>query len=333
MCEQQLFLCRIVSRGYQMFFSYFVASIIPRRLVQCFHMWIFYALAAPFLYSITNFVDKYLLEKRIKDPIAASVFGSAVSSFLGFLLFMFLGFPKIEPMQVIFLLLAGILLVLYLVPYYSALRLDDTSVVVPLFQFVPLFVLILSSLFLHESLTFKQSIGFISILLSGYALSVEKIDISIFRPRKILWLMMVSSLIFATVLVLFRSVVKTGDFWVTISYEMMGGGIGSVILLVYVGIKRFKKVVKKIIPLLGIVSSNNGVAIVAQISESYALSLIPASFVSIVGGVQPLFLLLIGYFLTKSFPRIIKENINLPMMKKKLIVIIFIFIGLYLIYF
>jgi hypothetical protein len=43
-------------------------------------MWVFYAAAAPFLYGATNFVDKYLLEKRIKDPIAASVFGSLVSA-------------------------------------------------------------------------------------------------------------------------------------------------------------------------------------------------------------------------------------------------------------
>lgn len=296
-------------------------------------MWVFYAAAAPLLYSVTNFVDKYLLEKRIKDPIAASVFGSFVSASLGFLIFLLLGFPRVDANQMFFLLLAGVLLVFYIVPYYSALRLDDTSVVVPLFQFVPLFVLVLSTIFLRELLTFKQLVGFICILISGYALSVDKIDFSIFRPRKILWLMMLSSLIYATVLVLFRSVVKSENFWVTISYEMMGGGIGAIILLGYVGINRFKKAIKQIVPLFGIVSINNGVAIVAQVSEGYALSLVPASFVSIIGGIQPLFLLFMGYFLTKALPHFIHENINVAMMKKKAVVILIIFIGLYLIYF
>lgn len=296
-------------------------------------MWVFYAALAPFLYSITNFVDKYLLEKKIKDPVAASIFGSFVTCILGLLLFAVLGFPQIEPMQAGFLILAGVLLVFYLVPYYSALKLDDTSVVVPLFQFSPLFVLILSWAFLHESLTIKQGIGFISILLSGYALSVDKIDLTLFRPRKILWLMMLSSLIFAVVLVLFRSVVKSESFWVTISYEMMGGGIGAILLLWYVGIKRFKKAVRQIIPLVGIVSANNGVAVMAQMSEGYALSLVSASFVSIVGGIQPLFLLLMGYALTRMFPKFIREDIDISVMKKKLAVMVFIFIGLYLIYF
>jgi drug/metabolite transporter (DMT)-like permease len=158
-------------------------------------------------------------------------------------------------------------------------------------------------------------------------------DFSIFRPRKMLWLMMLSSLIYATVLVLFRSVVKSENFWVTISYEMMGGGIGAIILLGYVGVNRFKKVVKQIVPLFGIVSANNGIALVAQVSEGYALSLVPASFVSIIGGIQPLFLLFMGYFLTKALPHFIHENINMAMMKKKVVVIFFIFIGLYLIYF
>ncbi|MFH0773498.1 MAG: EamA family transporter [bacterium] len=296
-------------------------------------MWVLYALAAPFLYSVTNFVDKYLLEKRIKDPIAASIFGSAVSSFLGILLFICLGFPRIEVFQAAFLFLAGILLVLYLVPYYFALQMDDTSVVVPLFQFVPLFVLMLSSLFLHESLSLRQFVGFICILLSGYTLSVGKVDFSLFRPRKILWLMMLSSLLYGTVLVLFRSVVKSQDFWTTLSYEMMGGGIGAAILLCFVGIKRFKKVVRQIVPLFGIVSANNSIAIVAQMSEGFALSLVPASLVSIIGGVQPLFLLMLGYFLTKSFPRLIKENIGENIIKKKLLIIVIIFIGLYFIYF
>lgn len=295
-------------------------------------MWIIFATLTPFLYTVTNFIDKYILEKKIKDPTAATIFGSYVSGVIGIIILAINGFPIFETQQIVYLCIAGILLVLYLLPYYSALRLDDTSRVVPLFQFIPVIVFFFSWMFLRETLSLTQIVGFIVILISGFVLSSDKVNIAILKPRPMLYYMLFSSAMYATMLVLIRSVVKTEDFWVVMGYQMVGNGIGATLLLMIVGVDRFKKATKDLYSIIGIVTVNNGLAITAQLSEGFALSLAATSLVSIVGGVQPLFLTIIGYVLTRWYPTLIKEDIRAKIIKKKIITMISLLFGLYLIY-
>lgn len=295
-------------------------------------MWIIFATLTPLLYTVTNFIDKYILEKKIKDPTAATIFGSYVSGVIGIMILAINGFPIFETQQIVYLFIAGILLVLYLLPYYSALRLDDTSRVVPLFQFIPVIVFFFSWIFLRETLSLTQIVGFIVILISGFVLSSDKVNITILKPRPILYYMLFSSAMYATMLVLIRSVVTTEDFWVVMGYQMIGNGIGATLLLMIVGVYRFKKATKDLYSIIGIVTVNNGLAITAQLSEGFALSLAATSLVSIVGGVQPLFLTTIGYVLTRWHPTLIKEDIRAKIIKKKIITMISLLLGLYLIY-
>lgn len=295
-------------------------------------MWIIFATLTPFLYTITNFIDKYILEKKIKDPTAATIFGSYVASGIGLAILTLQGFPLLSAQQVMYLFFSGILLVFYLLPYYSALRLDDTSRVVPLFQFIPVIVFFFSWMFLRETLSLTQIVGFIVILISGFVLSSDKVNIAILKPRPMLYYMLFSSAMYATMLVLIRSVVKTEDFWVVMGYQMIGNGIGATLLLMIVGVDRFKKATKDLFSIIGIVAVNNGLAITAQLSEGFALSLATTSLVSIVGGVQPLFLTIIGYVFTRWRPTLIKEDIRAKIIKKKIITMISLLLGLYLIY-
>jgi len=277
--------------------------------------------------------DKYILDKKIKDPTAATIFGSYVSGGIGIVILAFKGFPIFETQQILYLFIAGILLVLYLLPYYSALKLDDASRIVPLFQFIPVIVFLFSWIFLHETLTAIQFIGFIIIVLSGFILSSNKVNLEMVKPRPVLFFMLLSSSMYATMLILIRSVIRTEDFWVTMGYQMVGSALGATILLLFVGMRRFTKATKNLFSIISIVTVNNVVAIVAQLSEGYALSLVTASLVSIVGGIQPLFLILLGYGLTRFFPHIIKEDVSTKTLQKKIGVMFFLLVGLYLIYY
>lgn len=296
-------------------------------------MWIIFATLTPFLYTVTNFIDKYILEKKIKDPTAATIFGSYVSGVIGIIILAINGFPIFETQQIVYLCIAGILLVLYLLPYYSALKLDDASRVVPMFQFIPVVVFLFSWIFLHETLTTIQFIGFLIIVLSGFILSSNKVNLEMLKPRPVLFFMLISSSMYAGMLILIRSVIRTEDFWVTMGYQMVGSALGATILLGIVGVNRFKKATKNLFSIIGIISVNNGIAITAQLSEGFALSLATTSLVSVVGGIQPLFLILIGYFLTRSYPHIIKEDISRRMLQKKIIIMCALLLGLYLVYF
>lgn len=296
--------------------------------------WYLYAAVTPVLYSVTNFVDKFLIEKKIKDPIAITALSGLVSGALGILLGIFTGFKYLGLTQTALLLIAGLLLIFYLLPYYKALKLEDTSRVVPLFQFIPVFTLILSTIFLKESLSPKQTIGLLLVVSAGFILSAEKIEGKIFRPRKALWFMLLSGLMYGCVGILFRYVVRESDYWTTLSWNYIGTGLGAILLLLLPKIRlSIKSQVREIKSSLVIINANNGIAILADMSGAYAISLATVPLVNIIGGIQPLVVLILGLILSVWFPQIIKEDIRKVVVAHKLISILLIFSGLYLVYF
>jgi drug/metabolite transporter (DMT)-like permease len=296
--------------------------------------WYIFAAATPTLYSVTNYVDKFLIEKKIKDPIAITALSCIASGIIGLIIGIFKGFPNIGYFQITILFVAGILLTFYLIPYFEAMKIEDASTVVPLFQFIPVFTLILSTLILKESLSSKQIIGMFFVVFAGISISVNKLQGQMFKPRKSLYFMLLASFMYGLVGIIFRFVVKDANFWTTLSYEYIGSGIGGILLFLIPKVREnLRNQINQIKTSTGIITLNNGIAISAQISESYALSLAAVPLVNIIGSVQPAINLIEGIVLTKKFPHIITEDITFNTIRRKFLAIIFIFGGLYLVYF
>jgi len=296
--------------------------------------WYLFAAATPTLYSFTNYVDKFLIEKKIKDPIAITALASIAAGFIGIFIGIITGFNNIGFSQTAILIFAGILLTFYLIPYFEAIKNDDVSTVIPLFQFIPVFTLIMSAVILKETLTARQIVGLLLVVFAGIFVSAEKIEAKIFKPRKSLYYMLVASFMYGLVGILFRFVVKESDYWTTLSYEYIGSGIGGILLFLSRKVRtNLAMQSKEIKTSAGIITVNNGLTISAQMSEAYALSLAPVPLVNIIGSIQPVINLIEGIILTKKFPHLISENISRPILIQKSISILFIFIGMYLVYF
>lgn len=296
--------------------------------------WYLFALATPAFYAAANLFDKYLLGKKIKDPIAIVVLAGISSGILGVVIGVLNGFKYIGLDQTVIVVFAGIILIFYMIPYFSALQKDDASSIVPLFQFTPVFTLILSSLILHETLASKQIYGLLLVVIASFVLEAEKLDFRIFVPRKAFWLMILASLMLGTVAILFRFVVKEEDFWTTLSYEYIGTGIAALILLALRKTRRRlskqRQVIRKSFVLITI---PNLLAIIAQMSESYAFSLVAVPLVNVIEGLQPLMVLTFATLLSVFSPHIIKETINKRILLQKSGSILLIFCGMYLVYF
>lgn len=296
--------------------------------------WYLFAAATPAFYSVSNFVDKYLIEKKIREPLAITALSGLLSGILGIILGFIVGFKNIGIPQIGLLILAGLLLIFYLLPYFEAMKIEDASRVVPLFQFIPVFTLILSSVFLKESLSGKQIVGLILVVVAGVLISAQKIEGKMFTPRKSLWFMLLASFMYGAVGILFRFVVREAGFWTTLSYEYIGTGLGGIILLLIPKVrKNLLNDAKQIRSSAGIISANNGLAVLAQVSESYAVSLAAVPLVNIIGSIQPVLSLIEGIILTKQFPNLIQEDIQKSVVAHKLISIFIILVGLYLVYF
>lgn len=294
--------------------------------------WLWYAILAYAVYSVTNFTDKFLLEKRVKDPMSVTILNGSLYLLLGTLLFFISGAHILSITNTILLIGGGTFLTFYMIPYFKALTLEDTSRVVPLFLFYPVFTLLFSVLFLHESLRFFEIVGFFLILLGGFVIGTEKISLQIFSLRKALFLMVLASFFYTLSNVIFKFV-TVNNFWTNFSYLTWGSAVGCIILLLK---KENRLVVKEQLHgitwnTICILIINSSLNLLAEFLAFYAISVGPVGLVSAVNGVQPFIVLLYGIILTFLFPKIIKEDIKKETVLIKIIASVMLFIGIYLI--
>lgn len=296
--------------------------------------WLFYAIVSPIIASSTNFIEKFLLEKQLEDTVTFTIFMGIVYIFFSIPIFIFHGIILLPTLQMALILLAGVFNTFYLLPYFKALTLDETSRVVPLFQFVPVFTLILSSIFLGEHLTNQQLLGFACVLFGGFLISINKFDTTIIKPRKALWLMMLSSFLYAVLAVSFKYVVVKTDFWTTFSYEILGSGIGGLLLLCIPSYtKKFISYSQKLSKIFYIgLTLNVGLSVLFEFFSAFAISMAPVALVIVIGGIQPFAVLAIGIILSIWFPHIIEEDIQKKTILLKLGSLILIFLGILFIY-
>ncbi|MCL4399981.1 EamA family transporter [Patescibacteria group bacterium] len=295
--------------------------------------WLFFAILAPALYALSTMMDKFLIEKRVKDPVLLTVLGGFITFFLGTLIFIAKSFPLLSPGETFFVLTAGLLAELALMPYYKALSLDDASRVIPFFQIIPVMVLILSSLFLKESLNPNEYLGFFFVLLGGGMLSIKKSESGSFKIRKSFWYIMAASLLFSLPSIFFKFVVQTNDFWTTMIYEFWGITIGAFIIYAFRRKKldfsrNLKEIPKNTWPTL---ASNEVIYTLSQLSGLYAVSLAPVALVSVLSSSTPAFVMIYGIILSVWFPKIIKEDLKRSTVVSKIMAIALTMAGIFFI--
>jgi len=296
--------------------------------------WLFYAVATPFLNSLDSLGEKLLIDKHVKNAIVIVFNEGLIFLIFGLSILLWHKVEILSFTQTSILLLSGMLFIYYLIPYFKALKSEETSRVIPLFQFIPIIVLVLSYVFLHELISGKQILGFFVVFAGAFLLSAEKLDAKIFRPRKAFWYMLFSSFLYGLTPILFKFIVVNTDFWTAFFYQAIGGGIGAVTLFVYSPYRRafVNESLKLPFKSWGIMTLNQVATVVAELSASFAFSIAPVALVSVVTGTQPLFTLIFAIILSRFFPQIIKENISKGALGIKFSSIFLILVGISLIY-
>jgi drug/metabolite transporter (DMT)-like permease len=195
-------------------------------------------------------------------------------------------------------------------------------------------VLILSFLFLGETLSLRQYIGCFIIIFGSFMITLEKFDLKIFKIRPAFWLMMLSSFLYAISVVLYKYGVEEIPFWHTLPYEGFGIALGALAIFAYkenkqVFFKETKRFKKNIYILISV---NETIYVLARYTTYFALSLISASMVNVLSGFQPCFVLIFGIILSLWFPKVLREVINKKVLLQKIISIFLMFLGLYFIF-
>jgi len=298
--------------------------------------WFFLPIIATLLWASTNFIDKHLVSKYFKGRQGALIIYSCL---IGLPAFILIGifYPRafnIAPLTALLIILNSFLYILYLFPYLAALKKADTSVVSPMFETIPVFTYFLALIFLKEVLTLKQMLASVLIIVGAIGISV-KLKKKTFHIRKdVVWLMLLASFLVSLNWLFFKVFAIDLDFWTTSFWQYIGFFIFGVITFTSSRSYRkdflnsFKKSRGKIISLNAM---NEIINLSAVIIFSYATLLAPLALVSVLNGIQPFFSLIIGILLSVFFPHWIKEEISKKIILQKIIFILIILLGLYLI--
>ncbi len=293
--------------------------------------WLIFAILAPALYAVSSYFDKFLIEKKVKDPMMLTVFGGIVVFWFSAAIFFWQGMPVFDRWQAFMVVLSGISAEIALVPYYKALSLEETSRIAPLFQIIPLYILVLSYFFIGEVLAPGQLFGFFVVLAGAVLISLEKPGLHFFKIRKAFWYVMLSAILYAIPFVIFKYAAMRQNFWAVIVYEFFGVGLGAAILFVLYARSCMAQAQKIGASTWVTITANEIIYFIGRFCGFLAAALGPVALVSVIGSLNPFFVLLYGTFLSIWFPKIIKENIQKSTLFLKITAILLIFAGIWLV--
>lgn len=297
--------------------------------------WFYFALASPVLTSFGNFIDKILTERFVSKEASIWVL-SLYSSLFSLLVIPIIYFFNREVFAVSFseaalLILAGMVEIFSVFLYLNALRDEDASTVVPIFQSIPVFGFILGFLILGETLTTGQMLAGLIIILGGVLLTLEYSS-----ERKLhvklgpLLFMLASSFCFALYDALFKYGALNTSFWTSVFWQHVGIGILGVVL--FLGVGKYRRAFIDNIRtngknVFGLNFLNETLYVVGVGFYSYALLLAPIAIVATASVYQPVIVFAIGLFFTIFLPHILSETISVRHFFQKISAILIILIG------
>jgi drug/metabolite transporter (DMT)-like permease len=318
-------------------------------------MWLTIAVIAYFINAGVYVADKFLLSQKIHSSITYAFYVGIWSIFNIFLL----AFDPWIPNQSELLLdlSAGVLFLFTLVFWYKALHQSEATRVVPVVgALVPIFSFWFSHLFLGENLEEKQMLAFFILIIGGVLISIKRtrfyragelfnrvrvVSGKVFggihaenRPmRRLVVNSTISALFFALYYVLIKYIYLKQPFVGSFVWSRMGSFLGVLFILF---IPQWRSLIFE--HREGVRSPKNLsfflfirlLAAIAFIMLNWAISLGNVALVNSLQGVQYIFLIIIVLFLSYRHPKILKEELGGGVLLQKIIGIILVSMGLYM---
>lgn len=301
------------------------------------------AIIASLFSALVNHIDKYLISKAVKNADSRSLVLVSTIIAGGVMALIYLpicGFRlSFDAQSVLLLFINAFVFVVMLMLYFKALSRDDTTIVAIMFQSIPVFVLLLSPLFLEDQhIQPLQIFGGLLIILASIFVTYEP-DGKRFNKHKLITLLITAfaSLAYAIYFIIDEHVIATHDFnqtilWYNVALFVVG-------ILIFIFMKSFRTSFLKMLKTNG--PRVIGLNLVNELLNSFANvfclvagAMIPMALVSFVNqGVQVFMVMILGIIITKLFPKVEKEEITRADIIKRTVAIVVCVIGLGLIQF
>jgi len=287
------------------------------------------SLAAGFIWSCVNVIDKVVISKYIKNPIFMIVILVFVSLIIGLITIPFLT-GGLQGWDWGWILIASIAYIFGNLLYFYALKKEEPSRVVPLFSLTTVIVVVLGALFLGEVFGLQTYIGILIIIIGSFVITARKNILNSFTSRA-LWLMVLSCLGFAIFMVINKHLLDTYSYWQVFGWQRVMVGVLGIFLVcifyselkqVYLQIKKRHMALSASAELLNMF----GVLLFTIASAFWFVALVEA-----VVSVQYVFIFFWALIISRFKPSLFTEEVNKRVMLQKIVSIVLIIIGICLI--
>ena len=279
---------------------------------------LFLALIPPILYTLGNYLDQYLVHTYSNNEenensgvlsliIVSSVFSILVLIILGII---FGSSLLISLNTALLLILAGVLTITAITLYLFALQLEDADVVTPWWQLIPLCSLLAAWLFLHELPTSIQLISGGVILVGAVLMNINPNRAGYFNRRMVL-LMLGSTLCWTAMNILFKFVSVPDTFWISLFWQHIGIFLFGAFWYFISRKARlgFVDLIKTSGPtLLFFNAINELTTVVGDGLLQYAVLFGPIALAEVMHGTQILWVFLVGLVLYRFNPKIFRRE-------------------------
>lgn len=294
--------------------------------------WLIITITAYFFLALSAIFDKYLLKSTPLDPELYAFYLGLLG--MVYLLVLPFGFVSPSLFELFLSLTAGGLLIFGLLVFYQGIKKFEVSRFVPANgALVPIFIFFFNFFFFQQTLEKNQILALLFLITAMFLIALEKK----FNPSFSLFLKAFFSAFMFAVVILMSKIVYRHLPFLTAFVLMRLGGIGASLLLFIFSSHLRKEVLKH---KRGLEVKTGKIFFFSQISgglgfvfQNLAFDLVPLRFLPFVSafeGLRYLFIFLFTLFLSLRFPKIIKEKLSGFYLFKKLVAILFIFIGLFL---
>ena len=290
---------------------------------------------ASFLWGITNHIDKFMINgidengNNVKTLLVFSTFVAGIVLTPIWLILSKFNLA-ISTLSLISVLSASVVYILATYFYFKALSENDASIVVVMFQLIPVFSYILALILFKENLNLQQIIGSLIIIASAVIISFDFKEKNNKKKFKALLLMTLSSLLYAVYFILFDIAIRDSAYYSCAFYYQIGFLLLGIILLF---IKSFRTSFLKAIKnngkqYLALNTTNEVINLTANLLVNFANLTIPIALANVLNGLQGMFVFILGVLGTIFLPKYFKENLSKDIVFQKVFCIILGIIGL-----
>lgn len=291
--------------------------------------WILIAIVAYILLAVNGVADKFLLTKAVGNP-GVYAFYVGISSITVLLLVPF-GLHTLSGQNYIIAAVAGMAFTFALYFFYSSIQRASISRILPIEGgLVPFFTLVLAYITGIDSLSHWQLFAFALLVVGAVLIDFKKTKTG---WHALAWRdMILAAFLFAVSFILSKYIYNQTNFISGLIWTRLGLFLGALLMLISI------KTRQGVFAAPRSTSNRNKVLFysahatgaLGSLLQNYAIALGSVVIVNALQGVQFVFVLFLSIIFSKLYPKILKEDITGAILMQKMIAIVLVTAGLFL---